>query len=84
VLLFSMMVLVAHLHLAGFFDWITESVVAAIYPRHLLPTVIFLSGVLSAFFVNDHLPGDGSFRADGGAADGTAAAPLPAGRGHRL
>ncbi|MBZ5697277.1 MAG: anion transporter [Acidobacteriia bacterium] len=53
VLLFSMMLLVAYLHLAGFFDWVTEIVVARIRPRHLLPTVIFLSGVLSAFFVND-------------------------------
>jgi Na+/H+ antiporter NhaD/arsenite permease-like protein len=53
VLLFSMMLLVAYLHLAGFFDWVTEFVVARIRPRHLLPTVIFLSGVLSAFFVND-------------------------------
>jgi Na+/H+ antiporter NhaD/arsenite permease-like protein len=53
VLLFSMMLLVAYLHLAGFFDWVTEGVVARIHPRHLLPTVICLSGVLSAFFVND-------------------------------
>ena len=53
VLLFSMMLLVAYLHLAGFFDWVTECVVARIHPRHLLPTVIFLSGILSAFFVND-------------------------------
>jgi len=53
VLLFSMMLLVANLHLAGFFDWVTEGVVARIHPRQLLPTVIFLSGVLSAFFVND-------------------------------
>ncbi|HEY6944473.1 MAG TPA: anion transporter [Candidatus Acidoferrum sp.] len=53
VLLFSMMLVVAHLHLAGFFDWVTEFVVTRLKPHHLLPTVIFLSGLLSAFFVND-------------------------------
>src|SRR5947209_16848525 len=53
VLLFSMMLIVAYLHLAGFFDWITELVVTRLKPHHLLPTVIFLSGLLSAFFVND-------------------------------
>jgi len=53
VLLFSMMLVVACLHLAGFFDWITELVVRRLKPHHLLPTVIFLSGLLSAFFVND-------------------------------
>lgn len=53
VLLFSMMLLVAYLHLAGFFDWITEIVVTKMHPHHLLPTVIFISGILSAFFVND-------------------------------
>ncbi|PYU38150.1 MAG: anion transporter [Acidobacteria bacterium] len=53
VLLFSMMLVVAYLHLAGFFDWVTELVVTQLKPHHLLPTVIFLSGLLSAFFVND-------------------------------
>jgi Na+/H+ antiporter NhaD/arsenite permease-like protein len=53
VLLFSMMLVVAYLHLAGFFDWFTELVVIRLKPHHLLPTVIFLSGLLSAFFVND-------------------------------
>ena len=53
VLLFSMMLVVANLHLAGFFDWVTELVVTRLNPHHLLPTVIFLSGLLSAFFVND-------------------------------
>ncbi len=53
VLLFSMMLIVAYLHQAGFFDWITELVVRRLKPAHLLPTVIFTSGVLSAFFVND-------------------------------
>jgi Na+/H+ antiporter NhaD/arsenite permease-like protein len=53
VLLFSMMLVVAYLHLAGFFDWVTELVVSRLKPHHLLPTVIFLSGLLSALFVND-------------------------------
>ncbi len=53
VLLFSMMLLVAYLRVAGFFEWITEVVVTRLEPHHLLPTVIFLSGCLSAFFVND-------------------------------
>ena len=53
VLLFSMMLVVAYLHLAGFFDWVTELAVTRLKPHHLLPTVILLSGLLSAFFVND-------------------------------
>ena len=53
VLLFSMMLVVGYLHLAGFFDWITEQIITRLKPRHLLPTVIFITGVLSAFFVND-------------------------------
>jgi Na+/H+ antiporter NhaD/arsenite permease-like protein len=53
VLLFSMMLLVGYLHLAGFFSWITELIVRHLPPRHLLPMVIFTSGILSAFFVND-------------------------------
>ena len=53
VLLFSMMLIVANLHLAGFFDWLTEWIIARLKPHHLLPTVIFTSGLLSAFLVND-------------------------------
>lgn len=53
VLLFAMMLLVAYLHLTGFFDWVAEHVVGAIGPNHLLPAIIFVSGILSAFFVND-------------------------------
>ena len=53
VLLFSMMLIVAYLHLAGFFEWITEQIIARLKPRHLLPVVIFITGILSAFFVND-------------------------------
>jgi len=53
VLLFSMMPIVANLHLAGFFDWLTEWIIERLEPHHLLPTVIFTSGLLSAFLVND-------------------------------
>src|ERR671935_2652307 len=44
VLLFSMMLIVAHLHLGGFFDWVTESVVLRLKEHHLLPAVIFTGG----------------------------------------
>ena len=53
VLLFSMMLLVAYLHLDGFFDWVSEWIAARVSPRHFLPAIIFLSGTFSAFFVND-------------------------------
>ena len=53
VLLFSMMLIVGNLHLVGFFEWVAEVAIQRLHPRHLLPTVIFTSGVLSAFFVND-------------------------------
>src|SRR6185295_5420508 len=53
VLLFSMMLIVANLRLAGFFDWITEWIIERLHPHHLLPTVIFTSGLFSAFLVND-------------------------------
>jgi Na+/H+ antiporter NhaD/arsenite permease-like protein len=53
VLLFSMMLIVANLHLVGFFDAVAEVAIERLGTRHLLPAVIFTSGVLSAFFVND-------------------------------
>lgn len=53
VLLFSMMLLLAYLHLAGFFDWVTEWIASRVDARHVLPAIIFLSGTLSAFLVND-------------------------------
>ena len=53
VLLFSMMLIVANLRIVGFFDWITERLIERLQPHHLLPTVIFSSGLLSAFLVND-------------------------------
>jgi Na+/H+ antiporter NhaD/arsenite permease-like protein len=53
VLLFSMMLVVGCLHLAGFFDWIAGLAVQHLHPRSLLPAIIFLTGGLAAFFVND-------------------------------
>ena len=53
VLLFSMMLVVGCLRLAGLFDWITEHLVARLTPDNLLPATILITGVLSAFFVND-------------------------------
>ncbi len=53
VLLFSMMLIVASLHLAGFFQWVSHLVIEHLPSRQLLPGVIFTSGVLSAFLVND-------------------------------
>lgn len=53
VLLFSMMLIVGYLRLAGFFEWFAELILMRLKPHHLLPTVIFTCGLLSAFFVND-------------------------------
>ena len=53
VLLASMMLIVSSLHLAGFFEWVAGLVVKFVSPSHLLPGVIFTSGILSAFLVND-------------------------------
>ncbi len=53
VLLFSMMLIVASLHLAGFFEGVGHLVIEHLGPRQLLPGVVFTSGILSAFLVND-------------------------------
>jgi Na+/H+ antiporter NhaD/arsenite permease-like protein len=53
VLLFSMMLIVGNLHLAGFFERVAQFAVSRMGRHHLLPAVIFTSGILSAFFVND-------------------------------
>src|SRR5712691_13123513 len=53
VLLFSMMLIVANVRLAGFFDWIAAWIIERLHPHHLLPTVILTTGLLSAFLVND-------------------------------
>ena len=53
VLLFAMMLIVGNLHLVGFFEWNAEMVLRRLKPSQLLPAVVFTSGLLSAFFVND-------------------------------
>jgi Na+/H+ antiporter NhaD/arsenite permease-like protein len=54
VLLFGMMVVVSHLRLAGFFALATERIAGRFSgPFSLLGVTIALSGVLSAFLVND-------------------------------
>lgn len=54
VLLFGMMVVVAHLKLAGFFRWAGAAVARTAHtPRQLLAGLIGVSGLLSALFVND-------------------------------
>jgi Na+/H+ antiporter NhaD/arsenite permease-like protein len=53
VLLFSMMLIVASLHFAGFFEWITRLAIEHLSSARLLPGVIFIGGILSAFLVND-------------------------------
>jgi Na+/H+ antiporter NhaD/arsenite permease-like protein len=53
VLLFSMMLIVGTLHLVGFFEWNAEVIFRRLKPSRLLPAVVFTSGLLSAFFVND-------------------------------
>jgi len=54
VLLYGMMVLVAHLRMAGFFGLLAQSVATRISsPAVLLVAVVFAAGILSALFVND-------------------------------
>ena len=54
VLLFGMMIVVAFLKFSGFFTLVTEHLAARFAgPRTLLAVVISLSGLLSAFLVND-------------------------------
>lgn len=53
-LLFGMMVLTAHLRLAGFFRWLGARALGwTRTPSALLVAVVALSGILSALFVND-------------------------------
>ncbi len=54
VLLFGMMIVVANLRLSGFFAWVSEAVVEHAHrPLTLLTAIVVVSGVFSAFFVND-------------------------------
>ncbi len=53
-LLFGMMIVVANLRLSGFFTLVCERVVEHAHrPLALLAAVVLVSGVFSAFFVND-------------------------------
>ena len=53
-LLFGMMIVVANLHFSGFFALVTAWVVDhAHHPLTLLAGIVLVSGILSAFFVND-------------------------------
>ena len=54
VLLLGMMILAAHLDHAGFFEWgAARALRIARTPQRLLTIVVFSSGILSAFLVND-------------------------------
>ena len=54
VLLLAMMVVNAHLRLAGFFDWVVRLTVASgLAPRGLLALLMLVSGLFSALFLND-------------------------------
>jgi Na+/H+ antiporter NhaD/arsenite permease-like protein len=54
VLLFGMMVIIAHLRMARFFTAVVRWVGVRVHdPRLLLIAVVFVSGILSALFVND-------------------------------
>jgi Na+/H+ antiporter NhaD/arsenite permease-like protein len=52
--LLGMMILVAHFQISGFFDWVAVHVARVARTRlQLLLLLVFTSGILSAFFVND-------------------------------
>ncbi|MFZ0085262.1 MAG: anion transporter [Candidatus Acidiferrales bacterium] len=54
IFLLGIMILVAHFQISGFFDWIAVHVASVARTRwQLLVLVIFTSGILAAFFVND-------------------------------
>jgi Na+/H+ antiporter NhaD/arsenite permease-like protein len=54
IFLLGMMILVAHFHFSGFFDWIAVHVALIARTRfQLLVLLVLASGILAAFFVND-------------------------------
>ena len=54
ILLFGMMIVVAHLRVSGFFALVSSWVVRHVHrPLYLLCAVVAVAGVFSAFFVND-------------------------------
>ena len=56
VFLLGVLLVTAHLELGGFFEWAAGRVVERVRdPRRLLAALVALTGVLSAFFINDTL-----------------------------
>jgi Na+/H+ antiporter NhaD/arsenite permease-like protein len=54
VFLLGVLLLTAYLELGGFFEWVAGGIVQRAHaPKSLLAVVVFVSGFLSAFFVND-------------------------------
>src|SRR5580704_868245 len=54
IFLLGIMILVAHFQTSGFFDWIAVHVAAVARTRfQLLVLLVFATGILAAFFVND-------------------------------
>jgi len=54
VLLLGMMILAAHLDHAGFFAWGASVLLRGVrHPAHLLTVIVFSTGILSAFLVNE-------------------------------
>lgn len=54
IFLLGIMILVAHFRVSGFFDWVALRIsTLARTPRQLLVVLVFTSGILAAFFVND-------------------------------
>jgi Na+/H+ antiporter NhaD/arsenite permease-like protein len=54
VFLLGVLLLTAYLELGGFFEWVSSGIVRRAHaPRSLLGVIVFVSGILSAFFVND-------------------------------
>ncbi|MDU2065346.1 MAG: SLC13 family permease [Sporomusaceae bacterium] len=54
IILFSMMILVANLKLAGFFEFVGNHLIRMVHnKKNLLFAIILVSGVLSAFTIND-------------------------------
>ncbi len=54
ILLFGMMLVVAHLRLSGFFALVSRWIVGRVHrPLHMLCAIVAVAGVFSSFFVND-------------------------------
>lgn len=54
IFLLGIMILVAHFRISGFFDWVAIRISALAHtPFQLLALLVFTTGILAAFFVND-------------------------------